>query len=137
MDPPPGTNEDLLICVDLKVKQAIAYPAFGVSIYNEFGVLMTCINTVEQGMALPSLPEGSVTACIRINRISFLPGLYRVDFWVMNPQCHIFVMAEDAMVFEVAQVPIYGTCHIDYRWGCVYSDIDFSFSQPRSPRQIE
>jgi hypothetical protein len=46
---------------------------------------------------------------------------------VMNPQGHIYLLTEDALVFEIAQVPLYGTCHADHRWGCVYADIVFSF----------
>jgi lipopolysaccharide transport system ATP-binding protein len=126
--PPPATREDILIYVKLKVKDKIAQTACGISIVNEFGVLMTCINTVEQGAVLPPLPAGEVTICIRINKVVFLPGTYTASFWVMNPQEHIYVMTENSIVFEISQAPIYGTCQVDHRWGCVFSDVRFSVS---------
>jgi SAM-dependent methyltransferase len=81
---------------------------------------------VELGVAQPELAAGESTICVRINRTNFLPGYYSASFWVMNPQTHIYAMSEDAIVFEIAQAPIYGTCHIDYRWGAVYSEIEFT-----------
>jgi lipopolysaccharide transport system ATP-binding protein len=125
--PPPGTCEDLLIHIALRVTKTIGQPAFGISIYNEFGVLMTSLNTVEQGATLPPLPAGEVTVCVRVKRISFLPGHYTASFWVMSPQAHIYVLTESSIAFEIAQVPLYGTRQVDYRWGCVYSDIQFGF----------
>jgi lipopolysaccharide transport system ATP-binding protein len=125
--PPPGTKEDVLIHVTLRVRKAVKQPACGVSIYNDGGVLMTCINTVEQGTVLSPMSEGELTVCVRLNRVAFLPGTYTASFWVMNPQGHIHVLTENSIVFEIAQVPLYGTCHVDHRWGCVYSDVRFSF----------
>jgi lipopolysaccharide transport system ATP-binding protein len=124
-DPPPGTKEDVFIYVRIDARNRIAKPAYGISITNERGVLMTCINTVELGVAPAELPAGESTICVRINRTSFLPGYYSASFWVMSPQTHIYAMSEDAIIFEIAQAPIYGTCHIDHRWGVVYSDIEF------------
>jgi hypothetical protein len=40
-------------------------------------------------------------------------------------------MVENSIAFEIAQAPIYGTLAIDHRWGCVYSDVEFSL-EPRS-----
>jgi hypothetical protein len=125
-NPPPGTKEDVLIYVRIDARNRIARPAYGISITNERGVLMTCINTVELGVAQPELPAGESTICVRINRTNFLPGYYSASFWVMNPQTHIYAMSENAIIFEIAQAPVYGTCHIDHRWGAVYSDIEFT-----------
>jgi lipopolysaccharide transport system ATP-binding protein len=122
---PPGTKEDVLIHVRIEARNRIAKPAYGISIVNERGVLMTCVNTVELAVTQPELPEGESTICVRIKRTNFLPGYYTASFWVMNPQTHIYAMTEDAIVFEIAQAPIYGTCHIDHQWGVVYSDIEF------------
>jgi lipopolysaccharide transport system ATP-binding protein len=125
-DPPPGTKEDVLIKVRVDVRSRITKPAYGISVVNERGVLMTCVNTVELGVTQPELPKGESTICARINRTNFLPGRYTASFWVMNPQTHIYAMSENAINFEIAQAPIYGTCHIDHRWGAVYSDIEFT-----------
>jgi lipopolysaccharide transport system ATP-binding protein len=125
-NPPPGTNEDVLIHVRVDAREKIAKPAYGISIVNERGVLMTCVNTVELGVTQPELPKGESTICVRINRTNFLPGYYTADFWVMNPQTHIYAISENAITFEIAQAPIYGTCRIDHRWGAVYSDIEFT-----------
>lgn len=124
-DPPPGTKEDVLIHVRVEAREKIAKPAYGISVVNERGVLMTCVNTVELGMTQPKLPRGEATICVRINRTNFLPGHYTADFWVMNPQTHIYAMSENAITFEIGQGAIYGTCRVDHRWGAVYSDIDF------------
>src|SRR5262249_38838434 len=60
-NPPPGTKEDVLIYVRIDAKKRIAKPAYGISITNERGVLMTCINTAELGVAQPELPAGEST----------------------------------------------------------------------------
>jgi ABC-type polysaccharide/polyol phosphate transport system ATPase subunit len=124
--PPPGVKEDLLIHVRIRARNRIPKPAYGISILNERSVLMTCVNTVELGVTQPELPIGESTICVRINRTNFLPGNYTASFWVMDPQTHIYAMSENGITFEIAQVPVYGTCHIDHRWGVVYSDIEFS-----------
>jgi lipopolysaccharide transport system ATP-binding protein len=124
--PPPGTRQDVLIHVRVRARNRILKPAYGISIVNERGILMTCINTVELGATLPELPEGESTICVRIKETNFLPGIYDASFWVMNPQTHIYAMSENGIHFEVAQAPIYGTCHVDHRWGLVYSDILFT-----------
>jgi lipopolysaccharide transport system ATP-binding protein len=125
-NPPPSTKEDILIHVRVHARNRIAKPAYGISIVNERGVLMTCVNTVELGVAQPELPRGESTICVRINRTNFLPGYYTASFWVMNPQTHIYAMSENPIIFEIAQGSIYGTSYIDHRWGTVYSDIEFA-----------
>jgi lipopolysaccharide transport system ATP-binding protein len=129
-NPPPGTNEDLIIYIKLNVKANIARPVVGIDFTNEQGVLLTTLNTLEQGITLPSLPQGEVTISIRVRRVAFLPGTYTSNFWIMSPECHIYVRAEDCIVFEIARVPIYGTSDVDHQWGCVYSDIEFAI-EPR------
>jgi lipopolysaccharide transport system ATP-binding protein len=128
--PPPGTNEDLILYVKLNVKASIARPAVGIDFTNEQSILLTSLSTLEQGTMLPSLPEGEVTISIRVKRITFLPGIYTSNFWIMSLQYHIYVRAEDCIVFEIARVPIYGTCDVDWQWGCVYSEIEFSVEPP-------
>ena len=129
-NPPPGTREDVLIHVSLRAMKPIGQPACGISIYNEFGVLMTSLNTKEQGTMLPPFPAGDVTVCVRIKKTSFIPGNYTASFWVMSPQAHIYVLTENSIAFEIAQVPLYGTCQVDQRWGCVYSDLEFTAAAP-------
>lgn len=124
--PPPGTNDDLIIYVKLNVKASIARPVVGIDFTNERGVLLTTLNTLEQGTILPALPKGEITISIRVRRIAFLPGTYTSNFWVMSPECHIYVRGEDCIVFEIARVPLYGMSDVDLGWGCVYSDIEFA-----------
>jgi len=125
-DLPLATNDDMLFRINLHVKEEIRQLACGISIFNEFGVLMTSINTVELGTPLPPLPAGKATVCVRIRKTTFLPGLYTASFWVMNPQGHMHAMAENSIAFELAQTALYGTSQVDHRWGCVYSDVEFS-----------
>jgi len=125
----PVTNEDVLLQVTLRVAATIHQPACGISISNEQGVLMTCINTVEQGTILDPLPYGEVNLKVKLKRVPFLPGRYTASFWVMNPQGHIYAMAENAIGFEIGQSPLYGTREVDHRWGCVYTGIEFSLQQ--------
>jgi lipopolysaccharide transport system ATP-binding protein len=123
----PLTNEDLTITVRVRAKETLRQPACGVSITNEHGVLMTCINTVEQGVMLDPLPAGETDVSIRLRKVAFLPGRYTASFWVMNPHSHIYAMAEDAISFEIGQGAVYGTREIDHRWGCVYTKVDFEW----------
>ena len=125
-DLPPATKDDILFRINLQLKAELKQPACGLSISNEFGVLMTCINTVELGTPMAPLPAGNATVCVRVHENVFLPGLYRASFWIMNPQGHIFAHAEEAITFEIVQTPLYGVCEVDHRWGCVYSNIEFS-----------
>jgi lipopolysaccharide transport system ATP-binding protein len=129
----PMTNQDLLIQVTFSVVAPLKQPAYGVSITNQHGVVLTCINTVEQGKTVPQLPAGEFTVCVRIKNISYLPGKYTASFWVMNPQCHKYGLAENAIVFEIGQSPIYGTSQVDHSFGCVYSDIEFTTLPPVKP----
>jgi lipopolysaccharide transport system ATP-binding protein len=74
--PSPGTNEDLTIYVTLNIKVNIARPVVGIDFTNKQNVLLTTLNTLEQGTILPPLPKGEVTIGIRVRRIAFLPGTY-------------------------------------------------------------
>ena len=129
-NPPPGTQEDVLIHVRVDARNRIAKPAYGISVVNERGVLITSVNTENLGVTQPELPKGESTICVRINRTNFLPGYYTASFWVMSPQCHIYAMLENGITFEIAQVAVYrSTCPVDNRWDClgsVYCDIEFS-----------
>ena len=133
---PPATRDDILIRVDLRVREHIRHPACGISIYNQFGTLLTSINTVELGTPLSALPAGHVSVDVRIRNNVFLPGMYTASFWVMNPQGHIYAMTENSIVFEIAQSPLYGTCEVNHLWGCVYSDIDFAFDSSTADLQV-
>ena len=134
--PLPMTNEDILIRVRLDVLEAIKQCACGVSITNEHAVLMTCINTVEQGTVLPPFSAGEMDVEIELRDVKFLPGSYTASFWVMNPQGHIYVMAKNAITFEIGQSPIYGTREIDHRWGCVYTNVQFLVKNSISTKDL-
>jgi lipopolysaccharide transport system ATP-binding protein len=125
-DPPPTTNEDLLIYVRLNVKTTIPRPEIGIDFTNQFGTLLTSITNECQDAPLPPLPVGERTICVRIKRIAFLPGTYISRFWIKNLHGHTYVRAEESISFEIARTPVYGTRDIDPSWGCVYSDIVFS-----------
>ncbi len=75
---------------------------------------------------MPPLPDGECELSIRLNKIPYLPGKYLATFWCMSPQGHMYAMIEDGIVFEIDQSPIYGTSQVDYRWGCVYAQVDFN-----------
>jgi len=124
--PPPGTNEDLIMYIKLNVKASIARPVVGIDFTNEQGVLLTALNTLEQGTILPSLQKGEVTISIQVRRVAFLPGTYTSNFWIVSPEYHTYVHADGCIVFEIARVPVYGMSDVDLRWGCVYSDIQFA-----------
>jgi lipopolysaccharide transport system ATP-binding protein len=124
--PLPTTNQDLIFRIKIISTRAIPRPACGISIRNNFGVLLTSINTVEQGKSFPSIPEGESEIVIKLAKVSYLPGDYLASFWIMNPNGHIYVLGEDVMSFKLEQTPIYGTRHVDHRWGCVFTDVDFS-----------
>jgi lipopolysaccharide transport system ATP-binding protein len=122
----PVTGDDILIRVKLRAEDEIRRPACGISIYNQFGTLMTSINTVELGVSLPALPAGDGNVDVRIRNNVFLPGTYTACFWIMNPQGHIYAMTDNSIVFEIVQTPLYGTCEVNHEWGCVYSEVEFS-----------
>lgn len=122
----PTTGDDVLIEVDFDALHAISRPAAGIAIYNEREVLLTSINTLEQGIALPPVAPGNNKFCIVVKDTSFLPGQYVASFWIMNANGEIEVMAERAINFELAHRALYGTSRVDHRWGCVYSEVVFS-----------
>jgi hypothetical protein len=124
--PPPGPREDVVIHVRVDSRNRIAKPAYAVIVYNEFGVLMTGINTVHLGITPPELPIGESTIRVRINRTNFMSGHYTASFWVLNPAGHVYAASEHGITFEISQVPIYGTTYVDHRWGVVYCDFEFS-----------
>jgi lipopolysaccharide transport system ATP-binding protein len=124
--PLPSTNEDVLICVQLEMKTPIQQPAVGISIYNDRGVLLTSLNTVEKGIIFPPLGKGKADLLIKLKHVAYIPGNYYANFWVMNPQGHLFAYAIEQIHFELGQKALYGTSEIDHRWGSVYTDIDFS-----------
>jgi lipopolysaccharide transport system ATP-binding protein len=121
----PKTNEDMYVEIKLLVRERISQPACGISITNDHGVLMTSINTVEQGISLSAFPAGNLTLEIKLNQISFLPGNYVASIWIMSPQGHIYALADNAIRFEIGQSQIYGTQQIDHRWGVVFTKVEF------------
>ena len=124
--PLPTTHEDVLIQVRVRLEELIVRPAVGISVRNSSGVLLTAVNTVEMGLQMPSMPAGEVQITVRLKHVAFLPGSYIASFWVMNPQCHIYAMAENSIAFEIGHTPLYGTSQVDHRWGCVYTSIGIS-----------
>lgn len=119
------TNEDVYIHIKLQIKEDIKQPACGIRITNEYGIKLTSINTVEQGLGLPEFKAGVLSISIKLNRVSYLPGNYYATFWVMNPQGHIYLDVEDVIQFNISQSNIYGNSLVDHRWGVVYTMVDF------------
>jgi lipopolysaccharide transport system ATP-binding protein len=132
-NPAPSTKQDILIHVRVDARSSIAKPAYGISIVNELGVLMTCVNTAELGITQPELPKGKSTICVRIKRTNLMPGNYTASFWVMSSQCDIYAMSENGITFEIAQVPVYGSSVIGHHQGVVFSDIEFSAMRASVP----
>jgi hypothetical protein len=124
--PLPVTNEDILVAVRMRIKVPIRQPAAGISVSTLSGILMTSINTVELGSPLEPFQAGEVILKIRLAQVTFLPGSYNANFWVMTPQGHIFANAESVIRFEIGQTPLYGTSQLDSRWGCVYTHVEFN-----------
>ncbi|HJZ92936.1 MAG TPA: ABC transporter ATP-binding protein [Gemmataceae bacterium] len=129
--PVPVTNEDVLIRVRLKVRDAIRQPVYGLEVQNEQGVRMLSVNTVELGADMPPLPAGERDVEVRLKRVPYVPGVYRASFWVTSPQGHVYMMTHaDALVFEIGQSRLYGARDVDHRWGCVYTGVEVSTDSP-------
>lgn len=121
----PKTNEFFHLLVGLRVHEPVRHPTFNIDLRNHLGTLMTAVNTTEQGIALGKMDPGDYEVTIRIGPISYLPGPYKISLHFANPQGHNYATAEDAIRFEVAQSPLYGTRDLDSRWGCVYTPISY------------
>ena len=93
---------------------------------------MTSIKTVEQGLTRKPLPMGEMELVVKLANVTFLPGIYIASVWVMSPNGHIYARADDSIVFELAQSPLYGTCQVDHRWGCVYTNVNFDLKPQAS-----
>lgn len=124
--PLPRTHDQFEVRVRLQVHQPILQPACSISISNRFGTLMTAVDTTAQGVELDPLPCGEIEIAVQIGPITYLPGAYRMSFEIGNPQGHVYVAAEDAIHFEIAQRPLYGTRDIDHSWGCVFTPVTYS-----------
>jgi lipopolysaccharide transport system ATP-binding protein len=125
----PVTNEDVLIHVRVRAKELIRQPACGVHVFNEQGVLLTTITTMEQEVSLKPLPAGETEILVRLHKVPFLPGRYTAGFWIMNHKGNtIFAIAENSIPFEIGQGPLYQHLELDERWGCVYTPVDFMFA---------
>jgi len=125
----PVTNDDITITVRLCASRDIAYPACGLAIRNGYGVLVTSLNSVQNGQTLAGWTTGEHTITVRLQRVPYLPGSYRADFWVMGPAGgdEIFAHVEDAIAFEIAPSPIYGMSYIaSAGWGTTYTEMDFA-----------
>lgn len=118
-------NGRVEICVQVNSSQTIRHPACGIGFFSEKGALLTSINTVELGSSLPELPMGVSQIRVVIERLPYLPGKYYGNFWIMNPQGHIYVNAEKSILLEVEKSAVYGLSEVDDRWGSVYLPIEF------------
>ena len=123
--PLPVTGEDLVIRVQVDVLEPISQPACGVSIWTASGILLISVSTSQMGLELPAWPAGRYAVDVTVRRAIFMPGPYKVDFWISNQQDHMYAHAEDAIRFEMGETPLYGVSQVDQRWGVVYSDIEF------------
>lgn len=119
------TNSDIVFEIMLNINEDIQKPAYGISITNNQGVLLTSLNTVEQGIDSRPLFKGENKLKIALKNPPYLPGRYFADFWVMSPQGHMYLYSERQIRFEIGQSPLYGTQQVDHRWGCIYTQIEF------------
>jgi lipopolysaccharide transport system ATP-binding protein len=124
----PKTNECFTLVVGVRIHGAIRFPVFNLAIRNHIGVVMTSVNTSEQGYNLAPMEPGDYEVAISVGPISYLPGLYRISINFENPSGHYYVIAEDAIQIEVASSPLYGTLEVDSRWGCVYTPIRYEIT---------
>jgi lipopolysaccharide transport system ATP-binding protein len=128
--PLPVTGEDLTIRMRVEVREPIAQPHVGISLWTASGVLLTSVSSEQQGVELEPWPAGEMDVDVVVRDVDYLPGPYKADVWIESPQGHMYAHAEDAMRFEIGETQIYGTSQVDQRWGCVCSDIQFV---PRVP----
>lgn len=120
------TNGRMKISVCIESDNLIQYPACGIGFYSEKGALLSSVNTVELGKSMPPIPPGRSKILISMDSVPYLPGRYVGSFWIMNPQRHIYANADRKLRLTVDQSAVYGTSHIDDRWGSVYIPVDFS-----------
>jgi lipopolysaccharide transport system ATP-binding protein len=129
--PLPRTGEDVRLRVRLRLATALRHVACGLSVWNERGVLMTSINSVQQGLEMGPWPAGELELEVRLGTVPYLAGRYRVDFWVMSPQSYIYAQAEGAIEFEIAQSAVFGsTSQVGPGWGVVYADVSWGAAEP-------
>ena len=129
--PLPRTGEDIRLRLTLRLDKPLRYVACGLSIWNERGVLMTSINSVQQGLELGPWPAGQQELEVTLRNVAFLAGRYRVDFWVMSPQSYIYAQADGAIEFEIAQSAIFGsTSQVGPGWGAVFTEVAYSEPTP-------
>jgi lipopolysaccharide transport system ATP-binding protein len=124
----PRTNETLEVRVRVRVNEAIQKPACSISVWNAQNTLLTSVTTSEQGLALPPLPAGDGELAIRLGPVSWLPGKYRMTLHLVNPQNHVYAMADESIRFEIEQSPLYGTRNLDHRWGCVFTPVSYAWN---------
>ena len=120
------TNGKLKISISIESDNLIQYPACGIGFYSEKGALLSSINTVELGKSMSPIPPGRSTILISMDSVPYLPGRYVGSFWIMNPQRHIYANADRKLILTIDQSTVYGTSHIDDRWGSVYIPVSFS-----------
>ena len=122
--PLPITGKDLTVRMRVEVTEAISQPQVGISLWTASGILLTSVNSEQQGVELEAWPAGEMDVDIVVRDCPYLPGPYKADVWIMGPQ-GMHAHAEDAIRFEIGESQIYGTSQVDQAWGCVFSDIEF------------
>jgi lipopolysaccharide transport system ATP-binding protein len=131
--PLPVTGEDVILNIRMNVRERITRPAAGISVWSPTGVLLVSVDTGQLGQELETWEPGERTLTIRLGKVPFLPGAHRVDLWVQAPGGHLYAHVEDAIAFEIGQSPLYGTSYIDRGFGCVFTSVEVSASQPAEP----
>ena len=108
------------------------HPARGrnFSVWSPTGILLVSVDTGQLGQELETWEPGERTLTIRLGKVPFLPGAHRVDLWVQAPGGHLYAHVEDAIAFEIGQSPLYGTSYIDRGFGCVFTSVEVSASEP-------
>jgi lipopolysaccharide transport system ATP-binding protein len=128
--PLPVTGEDVVIRVNVDVREPLSQPYVGVSLATASGIRVTRVSSLEQGVDPRPWPVGPMAVDIIVHGAPYLPGPYKADVWIENAQGHVHAEAFDAIRFEMGETPLYGVSQVDQRWGVVYSDIEFA---PRVP----
>ncbi len=129
----PLTNDRVEVCLRLRINEPIQQPACAIAVWSRFGTLMTAVNTTEQGIELAPLACGDIELTVQLGPVTYLPGSYRMSFELINPQGHIYLIADEAIYLEIGQRPLYGTRELDHRWGCVFTPVSYRVTPCSEP----
>jgi lipopolysaccharide transport system ATP-binding protein len=76
------TADELTVRFEFEAFQAIQSPYIGLSIFTEFGTIVTHPNTFSAGFELGKVEPGKHAVDLRIGRLSLMPGRYPLTLWM-------------------------------------------------------